>query len=67
MDLLQRNKDFPTPLEQANKMMSRFLLLGDSFTKKCSKNLQNIFNNTYTLAHVVKFIGHFCLKQKPKF
>jgi len=37
LDLLQRNKDFSTPLEQANKMMPRFLLLGDSFTKKCSK------------------------------
>ena len=34
LGLLQRNKDFWTPLEQANKMMSRFLLLRPSFTKK---------------------------------
>jgi len=32
--LLQRNKDFRTPLEEANMMMSRFLLLRHSFTKK---------------------------------
>jgi len=34
LGLLQRNKDFWTPLEQANKMMSRVLLLRTSFTKK---------------------------------
>jgi len=34
LGLLQWNKDFQTPLEQANKMMSRFLLLSPSFTKK---------------------------------
>jgi len=32
--LLLRNKHFQTPLEQANKLMSRFLLLRPSFTKK---------------------------------
>jgi len=34
LSLLLQNKDFPTRLEQANKMMSRFLLLGPPFTKK---------------------------------
>ena len=34
LGLLQRNNDFPTPVEQANKMISRFLLLVPSFTKK---------------------------------
>ena len=34
LGLLQRNKDFPSPIEQANKMISRVLLLVPSFTKK---------------------------------
>ena len=58
--LLQRNNDFPTPLEQANKMISRFILLVPSFTKKEGfKNLRNFFNNTqafhpmYSMLHTV--------------
>ena len=44
--LLQRNKDSPTPLEQANKMISRFLLLVPSFTKKEGlKKFTEFFNN----------------------
>ena len=38
LGLLQQNKYFLTPLEQANKIMSRFLLLCPSFT-----NIQKIY------------------------
>ena len=34
LGLLQRNKDFPMLLEQANKMISRVVLLVSFFTKK---------------------------------
>ena len=44
--LLQRNKDFPIPHEEANKMISRFLLLVSSFTKKEAFNkFMDFFNN----------------------
>ena len=47
LSLLQRNKDFPTTLEQANKVISRFLLLVSSFTKKEGlKKFTEFFNNT---------------------
>jgi len=43
LGLLQRNKDFQTPLEQANKMVSRFLLFCPSFTKETSKKFTDFF------------------------
>jgi len=52
LGLLQRNTDFQTTLEQANKMMSRFILLGPSFTKK--KNVQNFFNNSQVCTHCIQ-------------
>jgi len=46
LGLLQQNKDFQTPLEQANKMIPRFLLLHPSFTKKeMFKKFTEFFNN----------------------
>ena len=45
LGLLQRNKYFQTPLEQANKEMSRFLLLAHSFTEKTAfKNFTEFFS-----------------------
>jgi len=48
LGVLQRNRDFLTPLEQANKMMSRLLSLRSSFTKKetFKKFMNFFFNNT---------------------
>ena len=47
LGLQQRNKNFRTPVEQANKMMLRFLLLRSSFTEKeHSNNLRSFLNNT---------------------
>ena len=44
LGLLQRNKDFTTPLEQVNQMISRFLWLVPSFTMKEEfKKLQNFY------------------------
>ena len=59
LGLLQQNKGFPTPLEQANKMISKVLLLVPSFTKKqtfkkfadfkkyCASISPNVFNALY--------------------
>ena len=47
LNLLQRNKDFPIPHDETNKMISRFLLLVPSFTKKeAFKIFMEFFNNT---------------------
>ena len=47
LGLLQRNKDFQTPLEQANKIISRVFLLVPSFIKKeVFKKFTEFFNNT---------------------
>ena len=58
MGLLQQNKGFPTPRAQANKMISRYLLVViGSFFKD---NLRNFFNNTqvfypmYSMLYTVK-------------
>ena len=62
LGLLHRNKDFPTSLEQANKMISRVLLLVPSFTKKKAfknlwifKNNTQVFHPMYSMLYNSKF------------
>jgi len=72
LGLLQGNKDIRTPLEQANKMMSRFLLLRPSFTKKemfkkFTKFFQQYANThpMYSMLHTANlgFCNYFLFSQ----
>jgi len=49
---LQRNKDFWISLEQANKMMSRFLLLCPFSLRNVQKIYGIVFNNTQICTNV---------------
>ena len=53
LGLLQRNKDFQIPLEQANKVMSRFVLLHPFFTKKETFKKFMDFFQKYTNMHTM--------------
>jgi len=68
LGLVQRNKDFRTSLEQANKMMSRFLLFRTSFTKKETFKIyrtfqqyanSNVFNALYCKFMLVRLCPVF--------
>jgi len=65
LGLLQQNKNFWTPLEQANKMMSRFLLLRPSFTKKetfkkfFQQYAPNVFDALYCKFRLVRLCPVF--------
>jgi len=60
LGLLKQNKHFWTPLEQANKMMSRFLLLHCSFTKKETfKKFTEVFSTMCKYAPTV-FNALYC-------
>ena len=51
LSLLQRNKEYQTLLEQANEMMSRFLLSRPSFTKKETLKKSTEFLQQYANMH----------------
>ena len=63
LGLLQWNEGFQTPLEQANKTISRFLLSCCSFNKKATfkffsticKYAPNVFNALYCKFRLVRF------------
>ena len=60
LSLLQRNKDFPTPLEQTNKMISMVLLLVPSFTKKeAFKKFMDFFQQYASISPIV-FNALYC-------
>ena len=66
LGLLNRNKYFPTVLEQANKVMSRFVLLAPSFTKKeVLKNLWNFSTICKYAPNVFKFSRGPKLEKNP--